>query len=301
MASAEMIQRVRAFNRTVTQRVGALTDHYLARDRPLAEARVLWEVGDEGCDVRTLRSRLALDSGYLSRLLRSLEASALITVSASDRDRRVRTARLTRKGLRERSLLDRRSDALAGSMLEPLTEVQRVRLVSAMTEVEMLLTAALVEIKVVDPDNEQARHCLREYFAELERRFDNGFDPAASRPVDPDDMRPPAGVFVVARLRGEPVGCGALRFHAEQPTELKRMWVSPTVRGLGVGRRLLAELERRAAEHPGRSVRLDTNGALSEAVAMYRSAGYREVSAFNDERYADHWFEKDLAPATPVT
>ena len=67
------IAQVRGFNRTVTQCVGALDDCYLARDRPLGAARVLWEIGEDGCDVRRC-ARLSLDSGYLSRLLRSLEA-----------------------------------------------------------------------------------------------------------------------------------------------------------------------------------------------------------------------------------
>jgi DNA-binding MarR family transcriptional regulator len=294
MAADAMIDRVRAFNRTVTERVGALDDHYLARDRPLGEARVLWEIGEQGCEVRILRSRLALDSGYLSRLLRSLEAAGLITVSASERDRRVRTARLTKKGRAERALLDRRSDALAWSMLEPLTDAERERLLLAMSEVAKLLTAGLVEIDTVDPTDHHAQHCLREYFAELDRRFDAGFDPVDSMPADPDEMRPPVGAFLVATMRGEPIGCGALRFHGDAPTELKRMWVAPTARGLGVGRRLLAELERRAAEHGSRTIRLETNRTLTEAIAMYRSAGYREVRAFNDEPYADHWFEKHL-------
>ncbi len=94
-----LVERVRRFNRTVTQQVGALQDRYLARDRSLGEARVLWEIGEPGCDIRELRARLDLDSGYLSRLLRALEGDALITLGASSHDRRVRTARLTRKGL----------------------------------------------------------------------------------------------------------------------------------------------------------------------------------------------------------
>jgi DNA-binding MarR family transcriptional regulator/GNAT superfamily N-acetyltransferase len=295
-----MIDRVRAFNRTVTERVGALNDHYLARDRPLGEARVLWEIGERGCDVRVLRSRLGLDSGYLSRLLRSLEAAALITVSASEGDRRVRKARLTRKGRAERALLDRRSDTLAWSMLEPLTDAERERLVSAMSEVAKLLTAALIEVDAVDPADHHAQHCLREYFAELDRRFDAGFDPVGSLPADPNEMRPPVGVFLVATLRGEPIGCGALKFHGDAPTELKRMWVAASARGLGVGRRLLAELERRAAEHGSHPIRLETNRALTEAITMYRSAGYREVAAFNDEPYADYWFEKRLGDAVQL-
>ena len=112
------------------------------------------------------------------------------------------------------------------------------------------------------------------------------------RSLDEDDMRPPRGVFVVATLRGDAIGCGALKVHANEPTELKRMWVAPAARRLGVGRRLLAELERRAVERGINMIRLETNKALTEAIAMYRAAGYREVRAFNDERYADYWFEK---------
>jgi DNA-binding MarR family transcriptional regulator/GNAT superfamily N-acetyltransferase len=268
--------------------VGALDDHYLSRDRPLGEARVLWEIGEDGCDVRSLRSRLALDSGYVSRLLRSLEEAGLVKVVVSARDKRMRSARLTAKGRRERSLLDRRSDALARALLEPLTETQRDRLVEAMREIERLLTAALIMIESVDPTSRHAQYCLREYFAELDRRFDTGFDPDATLPADPAEMRPPAGTFLVGMLRGEPVCCGALKFHGRAPADVKRMWVSPAVRGLGVGRRLLAELERRAAEHGCGVVRLETNRALVEAIAMYRSSGYREVAAFNDEPYGDH-------------
>src|SRR6185312_2676687 len=113
MMEVDQVDQVRRFNRTVTQRVGALNDRFLARDRPLGEARVLWEIGPGGCDVRSLRARLDLDSGYLSRLLRGLEASGLVRVAPSRRDRRVREARLTPAGLAERSALDRGSDELA--------------------------------------------------------------------------------------------------------------------------------------------------------------------------------------------
>jgi DNA-binding MarR family transcriptional regulator/GNAT superfamily N-acetyltransferase len=294
-----MIAQVRHFNRTVTQRVGALSDHFLGRDRPLGAARVLWEIGEQGCDVRMLRSRLDLDSGYVSRLLRSLEADGLIVVGANEHDGRVRTARLTKSGAAERGVLDRRSDALARSLLDPLTDEQRTRLVAAMGDVERLMTVALVEIDAIDPADRRAQHCLREYFSELDQRFEAGFDPARSLPAELDEMRSPAGVFLMATLRGEPIGCGALKFHEGAPTELKRMWVSPTVRGCGLGRCLLTELETRAAAAGCRVLRLETNRALTEAIALYRSAGYREIDGFNDEPYADHWFEKRLGvPST---
>ena len=287
-----MVAQVRRFNRLVTERIGALEDHYLARDLPLGQARVLWEIGAGGCDVRTLRSRLGLDSGYLSRLLRYLEAAGLVVVEPSERDRRVRTAHLTSAGKTERRLLDRRSDALARSLLEPMREPQRERLVEAMGEVERLLTSAMVEIRSVDPTDPAARFCVREYFAELDRRFRNGFDPGASISADDDELRPPRGLMLVATLRDDAVGCGALKFHDDAPTELKRMWVAPTARGLGIGRRILSELEAEAARGGSRVLHLETNGSLTEAIALYRSSGYVEVDAFNDEPYAHHWFEK---------
>jgi DNA-binding MarR family transcriptional regulator/GNAT superfamily N-acetyltransferase len=291
-----LVEQVRRFNRVVTQRVGALDDRFLSRDRPLAEARLLWEIGPRGCEVRSLRSRLELDSGHASRLLRSLEADGLVHVSASARDGRVRTAQLTPAGQAERELLDRRSDELARSLLAPLTREQRARLGAAMGEVERLLTAALVEIRPADPTHPDARSCLGSYFAELDRRSDSRFDPAQGVSAEPHELRPPAGLLLVAYLREQPVGCGAVKHHGHAPSEIKRMWVADTARGLGLGRRLLAELEACAARSGAHAVRLETNRALTEAIALYRSAGYAEVAAFNDEPFAHHWFEKSLRP-----
>lgn len=292
------IADVRRFNRTVTQRVGALSDTYMARDRPLGQARVLWEIGPDGCDIRSLRSRLDLDSGYLSRLLRILEGDGLVQVEPSAGDGRVRIARLTAKGVAEREVLDRRSDELAASILEPLSAAQQARLITAMGEVERLLIASTVSIGIVDPQHQDARYCLQSYFDELAGRFDGGFDHARSISAGVDELTPPAGLFLVATLHSEPVGCGALKLHADAPAdapaEVKRMWVSPDVRGLGLGRRLLTELEAQAAAHGSTTVRLETNGNLAEAIALYRANGYSEVPAFNDEPYAHHWFEKQL-------
>jgi DNA-binding MarR family transcriptional regulator/GNAT superfamily N-acetyltransferase len=291
---AALVDQVRRFNRAVTQRVGALDDRFLARDRPLAEARVLWEIGEEGCEVRALRTRLGLDSGHASRLLRSLEAVGLVEVVPGSGDRRARAARLTAAGLAERSELDRRSDELARSFLEPLNDAQRDRLVGAMREVERLFTAALVEIREVDPAHPDAKQCLRSYYAELNRRSDKPFDPEVGSTAEPHEVRPPHGLFLVAYLRDAPVGCGALKHFPGGASDIKRMWVAESARGLGIGRRLLLELEARAAEHGSRVVRMETNRALVEAIALYESAGYVEVAAFNDEPFADHWFEKAL-------
>jgi DNA-binding MarR family transcriptional regulator/GNAT superfamily N-acetyltransferase len=290
-----MVEQVRRFNRTVTQRVGALDDHFAGLDRPLGEARVLWEVGRDGCEVRALRNRLGLDSGHLSRLLRSLERDGMLSLQPGGHDRRVRDARLTPAGLAELAELDRRSDEIARSLLEPLTAGQRERLVGAMRDVERLLTAAMVEIRPVDPEHPDARHCIRSYFAELERRSGAPFDPLIGSTAEPDELRPPAGDMVVAYLRAEPVGCGALKHTAPATTDIKRMWLADSARGLGLGRRLLHVLEERAAAAGAATVRLETSDLLTEAIALYRSAGYDEVEPFNDEPFAHHWFAKRLA------
>ncbi|WP_406301273.1 bifunctional helix-turn-helix transcriptional regulator/GNAT family N-acetyltransferase [Streptomyces sp. NBC_00885] len=296
---AAHIDQVRRFNRTVTERVGVLYDHYMGRDRPIGAARLLWEIGGEGQDVRRLRERLGLDSGYVSRLLRSLETDGLVTVEPRPQDRRVRTVRLTDAGRAERAILDDRSDELAGSLLEPLNTAQRARLVAAMADVERLLTAATVTLDVVDPEHPDAQHCLRAYFSELQERFETGFDPARSLLPDAGELRPPHGLFLIARLHGEPVGCAGLKLPPGARAEIKRMWVAPHARGLGLGRRFLAELEARAAQYDCAVLRLDTNKALSAAISLYRSCGFQEVPAFNDEPYAHHWFEKQITAASP--
>lgn len=300
--TAEQIEQVRRFNRTVAERVGVLHDHYLGGARPYGQARLLWQIGDEGThDVRSVRARLGLDSGYVSRLLRALERDGLVAVEPHPRDRRVRTVRLTEAGRAERALLDDRSDAVAASLLDPLDARQRDRLTSAMAEVERLLTASVVSLEVLDPGHPDAAHCLRSYAAELQKIFEGGFDPAHSLLPDPGELRAPRGLFLVARLHGEPVGCAGLKLPAGAPAEIKRLWVRPSARGLGLARRLLSELEEHAARHGRDLVRLDTNKALEAATRLYRDSGYTEVPAFNDEPYAHHWFEKRLIPKAAAT
>jgi DNA-binding MarR family transcriptional regulator/GNAT superfamily N-acetyltransferase len=289
------IATVRRFNRTVTQRVGALSDRFLSLDRPLAVARLLWEIGAEGGEVVMLRSRLGVDAGQMSRMLRALEADGLVTVAPSDADGRVRVARLTAKGLAERALLDERSDALAASILEPLAPDQRAELVAAMRTVERLVLASLVELRPVDPESTDAQRCLRAYVAELNRRSpDRGFDPRKGATAEPHEVRPPNGAFVVVYLRGEAVGSGAVKHHPDGVTDVKRMWLAESARGLGLGRRLLEHLEGLAREHGSTEAHIETSDVLPEAIALYRSAGYVEVPRFNDEPFADRWFSRPL-------
>jgi DNA-binding MarR family transcriptional regulator/GNAT superfamily N-acetyltransferase len=292
----EQIDVVRRFNRAVTQRVGALDDEYLSRGRSLGLARLLWEVDPDGSEVRVLRSRLGLDSGYLSRQLRRLESDGLVTTDPDSGDGRVRRVRLTPAGSDERAVLDSASDELAGSILDPLSDRQRERLVEAMTEVERLLLVSQVRIEARDPRDPDARYCLRSYFEELGRRFEDGFDPAQSISASDEEMTPPNGLLLVATLQGAPIGCGALKLHPETGIgEVKRMWTSSGVRRLGLGRRILDHLVDEATAAGMHTLRLETNRCLVEARQLYESAGFVEVAAFNGEPYAHHWFQRDLA------
>jgi DNA-binding MarR family transcriptional regulator/GNAT superfamily N-acetyltransferase len=291
---ADQVSQVRRFNRLVTQRAGALNDHFLGRDRPLGESRLLYEIGPGGADLRDLRRRLGLDSGYVTRLVNALEESGLVRLSQAAEDQRVRKARLTAAGLREVREMNERSDQAAADLLEPLTPAQRTRLVSAMAEVHRLLQLAGLQIERVAPTSPAARWCVGQYFDELDRRFDSGFDPAASLSAEDSDLIPPRGAFLVAFVDGESVACGAVKAISSGVGSLKRMWVSDAVRGLGIGRRMLEALEAQARELGLTTLRLETNRTLQEAIRLYRSAGFREVAPFNDDPYAHHWFEKRL-------
>lgn len=289
------VAQVRRFNRLVTQRAGALDDHFLGRDRPLGASRLLYEIGAEGADLRDLRRRLGLDSGYVSRLVAGLERKGLVRVSRGEQDRRVRLVRWTAAGRREVAAINRRSDRAAAQILEALPPGQRDRLVAAMAEVCRLLQGAGLRIERVSPASPDARWCVARYFEELDRRFESGFDPAAAVPLDEAAMIPPRGAFLVGSVDGEPVACGGVKTLAPGVGYLKRMWVAESMRGLGVGRRMLGALEGEARSLGLTTLRLETNRALPEAIQLYRSAGFREIPAFNADPYGDHWFEKSLA------
>lgn len=288
------VERLRAFNRNVLGRSGTIGDRFLGRKRPYGASRILWHIGHDGADVRELRARLDLDSGYMSRVLRLLQRQRLITIDSHARDARVRRVKLTIAGRSECAEIDRRSNDAAWAVLEPLNEKQRRRLIAAMHEVERLLLPSAVRFDVENPKSADARWCLEHYFAELKVRFSGGFDHAKSLYSDAGTFAPPSGAFIIARLGGKPVGCGAIIFLKKKTAYFKRMWLAPDVRGNGLGRRLLAELERVARKSGATNTCLETHRSLREAIALYRSSGYREVAPFNDEPYADYWFQKSL-------
>jgi DNA-binding MarR family transcriptional regulator/GNAT superfamily N-acetyltransferase len=252
---------------------------------------VLFEIGADGATPRDIRARLGLDSGYLARLLRALQRDGLVAEEPGA-DRRTKRLTLTAAGRAEMAELDRISDELAAATLAPLTPGQRERLLHAQGEVRRLLAISMVTIAPEDPGSADARWCLGHYFAELAERFEEAFDPAKTLPTASDDL------FLLARFDGQPAGCGVLKALDDDTGELLRMWVDRPHRGLGIAGRILAELERNAAERGHRTVRLYTNRSLGEAKAMYRARGYREIPRYNDDPYANHWFEKRLSSSS---
>jgi DNA-binding MarR family transcriptional regulator/N-acetylglutamate synthase-like GNAT family acetyltransferase len=287
MVREEDITLVRSFNRLVARQVGALTDRHLGR-RPLGELRVLFEVGAHDATPRDVRVRLGLDSGYVSRVVGSLERGGLVTSEVDPHDRRTRRLRVTAAGRAEMAELDRLTDEHVESTLAALSDEQQAQLVRAAAEVRGLLAIAMVSIEAEDATSADARWCLDHYFAELAERFEEPFDPRRTLPADDLDT------FLVARLGGQPAACGALKTLRPGVGELMRMWVDRPHRGMGIAGRLLAALEAESRARGHHALRLYTNRSLAEAQAMYRARGYVEIARYNDDPYADHFFEKRL-------
>jgi DNA-binding MarR family transcriptional regulator/ribosomal protein S18 acetylase RimI-like enzyme len=288
---AAQVAALRRFNRYFTRRIGVLDDHYLGQDRPLGEARLLFEIGD-GVSLRELRSRLGLDAGYLSRMTKALQEQGMVRVSADPGDSRLRRVELTPAGRVEVKEQNRRANALAAGLLQALDPDQRARLVDAMATSQRLLRLAAITVRRVDGADPDARACLDAYAADLDARFPEGFDP--SDLVAPEEVSGEAGAFLVAYEEEVPVGCGALRRLEPGVGEIRHVWVHPRARRLGLARRVLAELEHEASSRGFGVVRLDTHRSLTEAQAMYRASGYTEIPAYQDHVYADHSFEKRL-------
>ena len=277
---------MRRFNRTYTQRIGALDESFLGLGMPLREARLVFEIGTTGASVRELRDRLGLDSGYLSRLLRAIEERGLVEVRPDPADRRRRMVTLTRRGRATLQRLEDRSESHAEAMIEPLTERQRVRLSEALATADLLVRAATVRPARGRPHAPGGRRRGGSLLRGARPPLPHGFDPGRAGGSE--------GTYLVATSDGRPVACGGVLDLGGGVAEIKRMWVHPDWRGAGLGSRLLRDLEQLAAQLGHDVVRLDTNGTLTEAIAMYERAGYRRIERYNDNPYAEAWFEKDL-------
>ena len=289
---SDPIARFRRFARAVTKEVGALDTSFLGRGRPLGAARVLNAVGMGRKDVAEIREYLGLDSGLMSRLLRSLEEEGLVSTTPHPDDARRRVADITEAGQREFQAYEELSDARASQLLD--RSPRRDELLRAMDMIASTLGRDRIAIEEADPRADAARYCLGEYYAELGRRLEKGFDVSLSRDPDAVDMVRPRGVFLLAMSDGLPLGCVGLKGSAGDVAEIKRLWTCPSARGLGIAKRLMQAAEIAARELSVGTLRLDTNSALPEALRLYQKSGWVEIDRFNEDPYPDRFFEKRL-------
>jgi GNAT superfamily N-acetyltransferase len=154
--------------------------------------------------------------------------------------------------------------------------------------------ASDVVFATVDAGSAGAQWALSQYFDELDRRFAGGFNTDEALTDAEPTLNPPSGSFFIANLDDHVVGCGGLQWIDSATAEIKRMWVDPTRRGIGLGKRLLGFLEAEARSAGRTRVILDTNESLTQAISMYRALGYHAIERYNDNPYAHHWFEKVL-------
>ena len=155
----------------------------------------------------------------------------------------------------------------------------------------------------VDPTTAASLQILRRYYDDIIGRYYGR--PATAAEIEEtlaeepsDDLRGETGAFVVASEGEEVLGCAGVRYVDAATGELTRVFITAEARGRGLGAALIGEVERLAEQHGVRRMRLEVRGDLVEAQRLYRRTGYRDVSAFSDGPYADHWMAKDLV--TPV-
>lgn len=289
----DAIARLRRFNRVVTREIGALDTSYLGRGRPLGAARVLQLVRAEGTDLGELRRRLDLDTGLLSRLLRGLEREGLVTVETDPADRRRRIARLTPAGEAEWKLYDALGHAKARQVFDRAGARQEA-LIAAMDLIATVMLQDQVEIRDADPSEPAVLSCLGAYYRLLAEKV-AGVEPGLLTLPLPDAHRysAPEGACLVAWSDDLPVGCVSLRGLEPGVAEVKRLWVDPVARGQGLGRRLMRAIEDRARDLGYAHARLDSNTALTDAIAMYRGDGWTEIAPYTGAP-ANIWMTKRL-------
>ncbi|MGH1414530.1 MAG: bifunctional helix-turn-helix transcriptional regulator/GNAT family N-acetyltransferase [Pelagimonas sp.] len=290
------ISRFRRLSRAVTTQSGALDTSFLGLGRPLGSARVLNAIGHGKSDVAELRDYLGLDSGLMSRLLRGLETEGLIETKSAAKDARRRVAILTTDGEQAFERYEALSNRAAEDVL--LRYSNPTALLEAMDLVATVLGRDQINIIVADPEDARIQTCVQAYCDELSGILGVVFDRQTSGDPEAESLRSPKGIFLLALSDGLPIGCCGLKGQGGGLGEVKRLWVSPAARGLGLSKTLMTKIEDHARRLGMSRLQLDTNGRLTAALALYRNDGWHEIERYNDNPYAEHFFEKSLSAAT---
>ncbi|HEY0526553.1 MAG TPA: helix-turn-helix domain-containing GNAT family N-acetyltransferase [Stellaceae bacterium] len=279
------VAAVRRFNRFYTQKIGVLEEGLLQSEFSLAESRVIYELAQRDRPTAAeLAKDLGLDAGYLSRILRSFERRGLVAKEPSETDGRQNLLSLTDAGRDAFAVINARSRDEISALLDALTEPEQQRLLAAMQTIETLLGAqpesrAPYLLRSHQPGDigwiihRHGALYAREYYwdetfealvAEIGAKFIKEFDPKRER-------------CWIAEKDGEIVGSVFVVRQSDEVAKLRLLYVEPQARGLGIGKRLVAECIRFARQAGYRSITLWTNDILSAARRIYEDAGFRLV------------------------
>jgi DNA-binding MarR family transcriptional regulator/GNAT superfamily N-acetyltransferase len=287
------IAAFRRFNRFYTQKIGVLESGYLQSPFSLAEARVLYELGQRGeTTASEISASLGLDMGYLSRILAKLQGQQLIRRAPAEQDGRQRLIQITPKGKKAVSALDSRSEQQAGSLLAGLTDPQKTGVLQAMSQIQSALgeSPAASEPYIIrthrigDLSWIAYRHAVlysQEYGLnqgferlglEIVASFLKNYDVATER-------------CWVAERSGEMAGCVFLVKRSKRIAQLRLLLVEPSARGLGIGKRLVEECIRFARETGYKKIVLWTHDNLTAARAIYQKAGFQLTATGSHEDF----------------
>ena len=294
--TSDQVATMRAFNRFYTNVIGVLREGLVSTPYSLTEARVIFELAQQDeTEVADLRRKLAIDAGYLSRILGRLEADGLATRKRSSSDGRRQIIRLTAAGRKAFATLDARSAEEVGDLLSRLTAEEQRRLVGAMRVIRRILDRSaptgLVVLRPPEPgDFGWVVHRHGALYAS-EYGWDETFEALVARIVadfvDNRDSRREAAW--IAEVDGERVGCIFCARKDERVAQLRLLLVEPRVRGLGIGTRLVDECMRFARRAGYEEMMLWTNDVLDDARRIYERAGFELV-----EEEKHHSFGQDL-------
>jgi putative acetyltransferase len=287
--AAALVKSIRHFNRYYTNRLGLLSRYRFDTRLTLTEARVIFEVGRRGAHTQgALKSELKIDGGYLNRVIKRLLGLGLVDARKDEADGRVLVLGLTAKGRKAAADIDEASDDEARALIEGLGEFDLRNLVEHLRAAERILEGgssrkASVESVEGGPSIAAARVLMREYAASLGADLGyQGFEKELAGL--PGKYAPPAGALFLARVPSsagaEPAGCVALRDLGSGDCEMKRLFVRPEYRGLGIGRALAERAIDEGRRLGYRRMRLDTLERLADAVALYRSLGFEPTDPY---------------------
>jgi len=289
---------VRRFNRFYTRQIGALQEHLLQAEFSLTEARILFELGaSAGLKSSVLCHLLGLDAGYLSRLIGGFEKKGLISRSRSAIDARASQIQLTEPGRQVLASLEQAAREEVMLMLQGLSEPQQEQLIQAMRKIQTQLGDGDRSYILRDPQagdmgivvQQQAQLYAREYgwnmefealVAEIVANYLREFDPSCER-------------CWIAEKEGTVIGSVFVVKHDQTTAKLRMLYVDASVRGMGIGKRLLEESIRFARLAGYKHMILWTTSVLVDARKLYQKAGFQLV-----EEEQVHSFGKDLVSQT---